>query len=259
MQGTLPQEDMRRIGLPWSPELVTRTLIGVGSAVLVRSKTSWHGAEAKAEADTEAGPVTVLLCVLNVPGLRARGVDEEAAAGPWLTLELPSYTALTCLQAARLALQYGVAIMCNGGGGRVAAAWDAPLPAVHVRVLLVPELKFTYCRRLYPFRYSPCTQVAWIRYDHAPRIVCMCKDDSTDCCSIHAPLSFVRICLTMRAPCPHCSQDGASSMIRQSQQGRHKGMLALARWDLAESSAQLHGDHKLTIWGSRVLPQLAPL
>lgn len=49
--GTLSAEKMRQIGLPWSEELVKRTLIGVGSAVL----------------------------------------------------------------AARLALQYGVAVMCNGG------------------------------------------------------------------------------------------------------------------------------------------------
>jgi hypothetical protein len=51
MQGSIDPAAMRRIGLPWSPDLVRRTLIGVGSAVL----------------------------------------------------------------AARLALQYGVAAMCNGG------------------------------------------------------------------------------------------------------------------------------------------------
>jgi acetoin utilization deacetylase AcuC-like enzyme len=34
LNGTLPPKEMRRIGLPWSPELVRRTLVGVGSAVL---------------------------------------------------------------------------------------------------------------------------------------------------------------------------------------------------------------------------------
>ena len=33
MDGTLSQNEMRKIGLPWSPELVQRTLIGVGSAI----------------------------------------------------------------------------------------------------------------------------------------------------------------------------------------------------------------------------------
>jgi acetoin utilization deacetylase AcuC-like enzyme len=51
LNGTLPPQAMRRIGLPWSEALVRRTLIGTGSAVL----------------------------------------------------------------AARLALQFGVAVMCNGG------------------------------------------------------------------------------------------------------------------------------------------------
>jgi acetoin utilization deacetylase AcuC-like enzyme len=51
LDGTISQQQMRSIGLPWSQQLVQRTLIGTGSAVL----------------------------------------------------------------AARLALQYGVACMCNGG------------------------------------------------------------------------------------------------------------------------------------------------
>lgn len=51
LDGTISPSAMRQIGLPWSPELVRRTVIGVGSAIL----------------------------------------------------------------AARLALQYGVAVMCNGG------------------------------------------------------------------------------------------------------------------------------------------------
>jgi acetoin utilization deacetylase AcuC-like enzyme len=51
LNGSISQQQMRRIGLPWSQQLVQRTLIGTGSAVL----------------------------------------------------------------AARLALQYGVACMCNGG------------------------------------------------------------------------------------------------------------------------------------------------
>jgi len=33
MDGTLSDREMRKIGLPWSPELVQRTLIGVGSAI----------------------------------------------------------------------------------------------------------------------------------------------------------------------------------------------------------------------------------
>lgn len=34
MDGTLPPQQMRRIGLPWSEALVRRTLAGVGSAIL---------------------------------------------------------------------------------------------------------------------------------------------------------------------------------------------------------------------------------
>ena len=41
--GSISKDSMRRIGLPWSKELVQRTLIGVGSAILAGRLATSYG------------------------------------------------------------------------------------------------------------------------------------------------------------------------------------------------------------------------
>ncbi|MGB3614254.1 MAG: hypothetical protein WBA10_10710, partial [Elainellaceae cyanobacterium] len=42
-QGTLPEKAQRRIGLPWSPELVMRTKLAVGGTILTATLALQYG------------------------------------------------------------------------------------------------------------------------------------------------------------------------------------------------------------------------
>ncbi len=43
LNGTISEDAMRKIGLPWSPQLVQRTLVGTGSAVLAARLALQYG------------------------------------------------------------------------------------------------------------------------------------------------------------------------------------------------------------------------
>lgn len=82
--------EMRRIGLPWSPELVTRTLIGVGSAVLSARLAVQYGAAVMcnggthhAHRDRGAG-----WCIFHDQAVAARAAQRDAGVGKVLFVDL---------------------------------------------------------------------------------------------------------------------------------------------------------------------------
>ena len=72
MDGTLSQNEMRKIGLPWSPELVQRTLIGVGSAIeAARYAVEYQSIAIMCNADHGSG-----WCIFNDQAVSCRYVQK---------------------------------------------------------------------------------------------------------------------------------------------------------------------------------------
>ncbi|CAL8468568.1 g8108 [Coccomyxa elongata] len=88
--GTISAEKMRRIGLPWSEELLKRTLIGVGSAVLAARLALQYGVAAMcnggthhAHADHGSG-----WCIFNDLAVAARAAQRDAGVKKVLFVDL---------------------------------------------------------------------------------------------------------------------------------------------------------------------------
>eukprot|EP00775_Hariotina_reticulata_P012475 gene12475-12609_t len=90
LDGSISQQDMRRIGLPWSQKLVQRTLIGTGSAILAARLALQFGIACMTNGGTHhahkghgAG-----WCVFNDLAVGARAAQRDAAVGQVLMLDL---------------------------------------------------------------------------------------------------------------------------------------------------------------------------
>ncbi len=90
MSGTLPEAAMRRIGLPWSPALVRRTLIGVGSAVLAARLALQLGVAIMCNGGTHhAHPGHGSgWCIFNDLAIAARAAQRDAGVSRVLLLDL---------------------------------------------------------------------------------------------------------------------------------------------------------------------------
>lgn len=89
-QGTLPQKAQRRIGLPWSPELVRRTKLAVGGTILTAKLALKHGLACNtvggthhAYADFGSG-----FCIFNDLAIAARVVQQLNLAQHILIVDL---------------------------------------------------------------------------------------------------------------------------------------------------------------------------
>jgi len=82
LAGALPPKEMRRIGLPWSPELVRRTLAGVGSAVLAARLATQLGLAVTTNGGTHhAHPSHGSgFCVFNDLAVAARRAQRDGLA-----------------------------------------------------------------------------------------------------------------------------------------------------------------------------------
>jgi len=74
---------MRRIGLPWSPELVTRTLIGTGSAVLAARLALEYGVAIMCNGGTHHAHAAhgSGWCIFNDLAVAARAAQRDAGVG----------------------------------------------------------------------------------------------------------------------------------------------------------------------------------
>jgi acetoin utilization deacetylase AcuC-like enzyme len=88
--GTLSPEAMRRIGLAWSPPLVQRTLVGVGSALLSARLALQYGVACMTNGGTHhahpghgAG-----WCIFNDQAVAARAAQRDAGVGQVLFVDL---------------------------------------------------------------------------------------------------------------------------------------------------------------------------
>ncbi len=89
-QGTLPPKAQRRIGLPWSPELVTRTKLAVGGTILTAKLALEHGLACNtvggthhAYADYGSG-----FCIFNDLAIAARVMQHLGLAQRILIVDL---------------------------------------------------------------------------------------------------------------------------------------------------------------------------
>lgn len=87
LDGSIPQQDMRKIGLPWSQQLVRRTLIGTGSAILAARLALQYGVACMTNGGTHhahrshgSGELGVLRFSLTqwIGGVRVLGFREQA-------------------------------------------------------------------------------------------------------------------------------------------------------------------------------------
>jgi hypothetical protein len=112
LDGTIDPKAMRRIGLPWSETLVRRTLIGGGrrrgAGGRLAPGAAWHGECGAARRCGRPGIPS------NVPGAPRRPLRS-----------LPRKGTGSAVLAARLAVQFGVAVMCNGGTHHAHAGYGA--------------------------------------------------------------------------------------------------------------------------------------
>lgn len=91
IDGTLSEKEMRSIGLPWSPELVKRTLIGVGSAITAAQyavenqsiAVMCNGGTHHAHADHGSG-----WCIFNDQAVSCRYVQKYHGVGNVLFIDL---------------------------------------------------------------------------------------------------------------------------------------------------------------------------
>ena len=91
LSGSIREEHMKRIGLPWSPELVRRTLIGVGSAIkaarhAVEQNTitcMTNGGTHHAHRDHGSG-----WCIFNDQAIAAKYVQKHHGVGNVLFVDL---------------------------------------------------------------------------------------------------------------------------------------------------------------------------
>jgi acetoin utilization deacetylase AcuC-like enzyme len=83
LAGTLPLKQMRRIGLPWSPELVRRTLVGVGSCVLAARLATQLGLAITTNGGTHHAHKAhgSGFCIFNDLAVAARKAQEDGLAG----------------------------------------------------------------------------------------------------------------------------------------------------------------------------------
>lgn len=88
--GSLPRPAMQRIGLPWSPALVRRTLIGVGSAVLAARLALQWGVACMTNGGTHhAHPAHGGgWCALNDLAVAVRAAQRDCGLGTALILDL---------------------------------------------------------------------------------------------------------------------------------------------------------------------------
>jgi acetoin utilization deacetylase AcuC-like enzyme len=80
LDGSIGEREMRRIGLPWSPELVQRTLAGVGSAVLAGRLALECGAAVMCNGGTHHAHASQGSgwCVFNDQAVAARAAQRDA-------------------------------------------------------------------------------------------------------------------------------------------------------------------------------------
>jgi acetoin utilization deacetylase AcuC-like enzyme len=90
LQGALDARAMRRIGLPWSPALVTRTCTAVGGTILTAQLALRHGLACNtaggthhAHADFGSG-----FCIFNDMAIAARVVQQQGLARRILMVDL---------------------------------------------------------------------------------------------------------------------------------------------------------------------------
>lgn len=90
LDGSLSPQQMRQIGLPWSQQLVQRTLIGVGSAVLAARLALQFGVACMCNGGTHhAHPAHGSgWCIFNDQAVAARSVQRDAGVGQVLFVDL---------------------------------------------------------------------------------------------------------------------------------------------------------------------------
>jgi len=90
LDGTISDADMRCIGLPWSKELVTRTLIGTGSAILASRlaldlgiAVMCNGGTHHAHSGHGSG-----WCIFNDQAVAAKSIQRDCSVGQILFIDL---------------------------------------------------------------------------------------------------------------------------------------------------------------------------
>lgn len=90
VSGTLTEADMRKIGLAWSQDLVARTLIGTGSAILAGRLALQYGAACMTNGGTHhAHPAHGSgWCIFNDQAVSARALQRDVGIGRVLFVDL---------------------------------------------------------------------------------------------------------------------------------------------------------------------------
>jgi len=93
IEGTIDAAAMRRIGLPWSPALVQRTLIGVGSAIMAARLALQYGVACMCNGGTHHSHKDhgSGWCIFNDQAIAARSVQRDAGVEKVLFCDLDTH------------------------------------------------------------------------------------------------------------------------------------------------------------------------